>query len=282
MIKRGEQMKIYLDILIFSNVMLTLIFIKLLSLTVHTRLRRKNKLLCLIPAAASSLLIILKPQNYAESLLIILAKIFSVTLIVKLAFGLRLEKRLFTYSAAYIAVNIAFGGICMLLWEFFGAGFIRAGNFTVYFDVPLWLLILCTAAAYLLITLYEKLIFISAVKNESYRAAFVCGDFSAEMPAVSDTGNRLIDSFSGEPVVIFSSSKIYYHFDLDDPGKYPVTGFHMIPCSTVAGASVIPVTLRGRITISNDSGQIKELKCAAGIIKSSGSERAIFDPRLLI
>ena len=275
-------MKIYLDILIISNVMTTLIFIKILSLAVHTRLRRKKVLLCLIPAAISSLLIIVKSQNFAESLLITLAKIFAVTLIVKLAFGLRLEKRLMIYTAAYIAVNIAFGGICMLLWEFFGAGFIRSGNFTVYFDVPLWLLIACTAAAYLLITLYEKLMFISAAKAENYRAVFVCGDFAAEMPAVSDTGNRLTDSFSGEPVVIFSSDRIYDHFDLDNCGSLPVKGFHLIPCSTVTGKSLMPVTLSGRITIICGCGKSKELRCAAGITKSSGRDRAIFDPRLLI
>lgn len=275
-------MKIYLDILIISNVMITLVFIKTVSAIVHTRLRRKNRLLCLIPAAISSLLIILRPENYFESLLITLIKLIASALIVKLAFGLKLEKRLLTYTAAYIAVNIAFGGICMLLWELFGADFIHTGNLTVYFNVPLWLLIMCVAAVYGFITLYEKLMFISSARAESYRAVFVYGDFTAELPAVSDTGNRLIDSFSGEPVVIFSCDRIYYHFDLDNAGSYPVSGFYLIPCSTVAGSSLMPVTLKGKITIHSGSGESKELRCAAGITKSHGKDRAIFDPRLLL
>lgn len=275
-------MKIYLDILMISNILLTLIFIRIMSLTVHSRLRRKNKLKCLVPAALSSLLMIVRPENYVESLAVTLAKIIAVTLIVKLAFGLSFEKRLITYTAAYIGINIAFGGICMFIWEFFGAEFIIIGNLTVYFNVPIWLLILCTAAAYAAITLYEKLMFSENTRTESYRALFVYGDYSAELPAISDTGNKLTDAFSGEPVVVFCSDKLYYHFDLDDPSKLPYSGFHLIPCSTVSGMSILPVTLNGKVTILQSSGQRKELRCAAGITKSTGKERAIFDPRLLL
>ena len=275
-------MKVYIDVLIISNILINTVFVKILAAAVHEKPKRKNILLCMIPAALSSLLIVIKPESYPESLLITVLKLAAVTLIVKIAFRLKTEKRLFIYTSIYIAVNIAFGGLCMIMWELFGAGFIKTGNLTVYFDIPIWLLILCTAAAYGLITMYERIRFTASVGKEKYRALFVFGSFSAEVPAVSDTGNKLIDSFSGEPVVVFSSSRIYYHFDLDDPGNYPTGGFHLIPCTTIAGTSLLPVTLKGKVTIFSDSGLIKELCCAAGITKSSGKDRAIFDPRLLI
>ena len=125
-------MKVFIDILIISNLIITLVFERILSIAMHTKLSRRNKLKSLIPAAISSLLLLVRPENYLESLLITVAKLSAVTLIVKLAFGIAFEKRLVSYTAAYIAVNIAFGGICMFLWEFFGAEFIHIGKKGVY------------------------------------------------------------------------------------------------------------------------------------------------------
>ena len=275
-------MKIYLDILIVSNVLITLIFIRILSLTVHTKIRRKRLLLCMLPASAASLLIMIKPDSFAESLLITIIKITASALIVKTAFGLKAGKRLLIYTSAYIAENIAFGGICMVIWELFGAKFLMTGNFTVYFNVPFPLLIICIAAAYAAITLYERVMFTTHTRAESYRATFNYGDISVDIPAVSDSGNRLTDSFSGEPVVVFSSDRLYRLFDLDREELYPAAGFHLIPYSTVNSTSLLPVTLKGKVTISDSSGSSRELRCAVGILKSSGRERAIFDPRLLI
>ena len=102
------------------------------------------------------------------------------------------------------------------------------------------------------------------------------------MPAVSDTGNLLTDNFSGEPVVIFKSRRLYEYFGLDSEQSYAVNGFHLIPFETVSGRGLIPVTLRGEVTIHSSDGTSKAVRCAVGILDSTGGERAIFDPKLLI
>ena len=279
---RGDSMKIYLDILLISNAVITLIFVKLLTLIVHIRISGKRYALCMLIGGAASLLMLIRPENFGEGLLMTLAKLISVGLTVRAGFGKQSAGRLFTYTAVYVAVNIAFGGICMVIWEMTGSNAVRISNYAVYFDVPLWLLIVCVSATYLLITLYERLTFFSKAKERKFKARFALGDISVTLPAVSDTGNRLTDSFSGEPVVIFSSSRLFDSLGLGDESSYSFTGFHLIPYSTVSSTSLMPVTLRGRVTIISEDGAVKELNCASGIIKSSGSERAIFDPRLLI
>lgn len=279
---RGEKMKIYLDVLMFSNIIITLVFIRILSVIVHIKLRKKRLFICMIPAAASSLLLLISPDNFFEALLITFAKIIASMLIVKIAIKTDSNKKVIVYTAVFIAENIAFGGVCMLIWEMFGGEFLISKNYSVYFNVPLPLLIGCVAASYGLITLYERILFITKTREEKYKLTFTYGDFFAELPAVSDSGNRLIDSFSGEPVIVFSSDRVYLHFDLDNESSYGIKGFHMIPYSTVNGTSLLPVTLGGKVIITNSSGLSKDISCAVGITKGCGKERAIFDPRLLL
>ncbi len=275
-------MKIYLDVLMLSNALITLVFVRLLSLITHTALRRRGLLLSMLAGAAGSLIILIRPDGFAESLLLTAGKLAISALTVAIAFSLRKIGRVIRFTAAYIAVNIAFGGICMLLWELTGAGFVRAHNLTVYFNVPLWLLMLCVAAAYLLISVYERLCFRAEVKAKRYRAVYTLGDYSIDLPAVSDTGNKLRDCFSGEPVVIFASDRLCEHFGIDDTSALTVQGFRLIPYSTVAGGGLLPVTLRGTVTVSDGEQLRKELRCAVGITRSRGRERAVFDPALLI
>ena len=273
------MMKIYIDILLISNALITLVFLKILCLAAHTKLPGKRMLSGAGTGALSSLLMLVRPDNYGESLLLTIIKLLFTFLTVFAAFG---RHRLLSRYVGYIVINIVFGGICMIFWEMAGGDFIRIKNYTVYFNVPMWLLIVCVAAAYLLLTLYEKITFISGCRTKKYKAEFSLGDISVTLPAVSDTGNKLTDSFSGEPVVIFCSDRLYSYFDLDDESRYPVSGFHLIPYKTVNSSSLMAVTLKGSVTVSDDSGDSKTLSCAAGITKSGGKERAIFDPRLLI
>lgn len=275
-------MKIYIDILLISNALITLVFLKILCLATHTKLTGKRMLSGTASGALSSLLMLIRPDNFGESLLLTFVKLLSMFITVLAAFGRCGKRKLITRYTAYIVINIAFGGICMLFWEMIGGDIIRIKNYTVYFNVPMWLLIVCVTAAYMLLTIYEKITYISGCRTKKYQAEFSLGNCSVTLPAVSDTGNKLIDSFSGEPVVIFCSDRLYRYFDLDDESKFPVSGFHLIPFSTVNGSSLIAVTVKGSITVSDESGDSKALDCAAGITRSGGRERAIFDPRLLI
>ncbi len=275
-------MKIYIDLLIISNALITLVLVKLLSIITHSALKRKGHVLSIMFGAISSTIIILKAENFIESLAITIVKVFILLITVKLAFDPQSKQKLFSYTMYYIALNIVLGGICLAVWEFFGAGFIKAHNMTVYFKIPIWLLMMCVAATYFIITIYEKHSFRNSCKNKAYKAVFTYGDISLTLPAVSDSGNVLIDSFSGEPVVIFSSNKLYDYFELDNENKYYSSGFHLIPYSTVSSKSLMPVTLKGKTLIIESDSIIKEIKCAVGIVKSSGKERAIFNPKLLM
>ena len=82
--------------------------------------------------------------------------------------------------------------------------------------------------------------------------------------------------------MVFCSKRLYTAFDLDDENSFAVSGFRLIPYSTADSSGPMPVTLKGKVTIFDSSGEGKEIRCAAGIINSSGRERAIFNPKLLL
>jgi hypothetical protein len=87
-------------------------------------------------------------------------------------------------------------------------------NYVVYFDISLLQLAVCCAAVYLIAVTADTLRRRRSETIGRYRAVFRMGNFVKELPAFSDTGNLLRDSFTGAPVMIFRSDELYRRFDL--------------------------------------------------------------------
>ena len=103
-----------------------------------------------------------------------------------------------------------------------------------------------------------------------------------KVPAICDSGNRLCDSFTGTPVVVFCCDRLFYHYDLDRDEPDPLSGFRVIPCSTVSGEGLIHITAAGSVKIIDDKDRVHNVKCYVGIKPSlNGKSRAIFNPALL-
>ena len=275
-------MTIYLDMLFLSNFILTAVTLSLLARLTHSKLSRKHAAAGCAVGSLSSLVIVLAPESFGESLLITLFKLGAVCLTVRIACGKLSAPLLRDRILIYITINVIFGGCCIALWDLFGGDVITVKNCTVCFNVPLHTLMICVSGAYLLLWIYDRRVSRCRERKGVFSAVYSCGDRSISMPAVSDTGNLLTDNFSGEPVIIFKSRRLYEYFGLDSEQSYAVNGFHLIPFETVSGRGLIPVTLRGEVTIHSSDGMAKAVRCAVGILDSTGGERAIFDPKLLI
>ena len=276
-------MKIYIDVLFITNAAVTLMFLLGLNKITHSPLKRLRAAASCIFSGISSLLVIAEPENFLQSFIITAVKILSVFITIAIAFKWNGFLHLIKFFLLYLAMNLVFAGCCFMLWEITGSRIIYIKNYTVYFDISLISIAVSTIAAYIIISVYDLITTRSFRKNIIYKAKYSVGDYEVVIPAVSDSGNILCDSFTGIPVIVFYCDELYEHFNLDYDNYFTVNGFRLIPYSTVNGRSLMPVTSKGKVEIISGNNFTKEVKCYVGIVKSDNNRSsAIFNPSLLV
>ena len=274
-------MKIYVDVLMLTNAVITLTYIKCIALITHEKLLPKNEIIAAVISAFGSLIMTVECGSFWSSLIMTVGKFALVGAIVTEAFRPRSAAALIGRTAAYIVCDLIFGGMCMALVSLTHRRLLFVKNYTAYFDVTLPQLGVCCAGVYLAGMMLETLKRRNFARVQRYRAEYRLGAYSAEFAAIADTGNKLCDSFTGAPVVIFRSDELYTRFALDRPEQLLFYGFRPVPFETVTGEGLIYVTSRGTVTISC-TGMRKQVRCCTGILPGGGkSGYAVFDPNIL-
>lgn len=275
-------MKIYLDVLIITNAVITIVYIKCISKITHYDISKLRAGISSIIGGVASLLVIAQSDSFIKSALIAIIKIAVSSLIVLIAFKVNSIKKFIRYIFLYFFMNLIFTGICFIIWQAVGSSIIYIKNFTVYFNISLLHMTVATILIYCIISIYEWLLYKKFSLSESYKAIYSIGDYQLELPAISDSGNRLCDPFTATPVVIFCCNELYDHFNLDNDRVHLHAGFRLTPCSTISGESVIPITSKGKVTITDSRKNSKVVKCCVGITRNENQKaRAIFNPDLL-
>ena len=276
-------MKIYIDILIITNICMTLIFILCLARLTHSKLKDTNIVISSVIGGASSVLALVRPENSIEGLFLWIIKLISIALIVYISLRPDSIEQHIKYVFLYVIANTVFGGICLFLWNSGSAKVIFINTMTVYFDIPLIKLILATIITYLFITIYEYLQRKTFDPNKKYRLILKIEKLEYVLPAVADTGNSLTDVFTGKPVVVICCDELYYHFQLNRDEIALRTGFHSIPFSTINGKGLINVTNNAYVEIIDNEKNKKSVDCAVGItLNNSKASRAVFSPSLIL
>ena len=275
-------MKIYLDILVLTNLILTIGLLSCCGRLTSSRLSPKRTAAAGLIGSLCSLIWLIDAGSFPAALFIILLKLCGLAAVIFVAFRPAILRRFALYTFVYLGIEILFGGLCMVMWELTGSQVILYKNYIPYLDVPLWIIALSIAFCYVIISAAEHLMLRRQLAAKQYRIRFSLGDYEVTMPGVCDTGNMLEDVFTGTPVVIFSSSELYEHFALDESEKLFIKGFHLVPYSTVDGTRLIAVTAKGRVTVFEGESFVKEADCSAGILDSKSPARAIFNPQILL
>lgn len=274
-------MKIYLDILILTNAITTLVMIRCVSRLSHRSLRIRQEMAGAAVGGAAALIALPTSTDFISALGITLLKAAALSAVILAAFRPENVRVFVRLGSLYLMCELIFGGACMAFVGITRRQVLYIRNYVVYFDVTLVQLGVCCGAVYLIITLAEtvKRRQMSAVVK--YRAEFRLGGFRAEFPAFADTGNKLCDAFTGLPVMIFRSDELYNRYNLDRPEQLAMYGFRPVPYSTINGDGLICVTSRAEISVG-DKGEFVRCLCCAGILPSNGKkDYAIFDPQML-
>ncbi len=272
-------MKIYLDILLITNAAVCLILLEASAAVTHTALRPLRSFCAAVIGSSASLFIAVECSSYFAAALVCTAKLAVMALCVFTAFGR--SSRLLQNLIIYIAAKTLFTGICFVFWQLSDSRTLIVQSFTVYFNVSVLRLILAAGAVYVLLEAAEKVRSLRG-RLDGFRAVYQRGSLIVCMPAVCDSGNRLTDSFTGQPIVVLCSDKLYYKFGLDSDLPEGLTGFRLTPYRSVGGSGLLHITSSGTVRLIDPSGRSRPLRCTVGIARSYGNaQRALFSPVLL-
>lgn len=150
-------MKIYIDILLVTNAIMTLIMLEAAGRICHKVISPLRLLTACSVGGLSSLVMAIDSRGYFTAVLIVVIKLVSAVFTVLIAFGCKDPWQLLRYFIIYCAVDAVFTGIVVTLWQISGSKVIFFRNLTVYFDISLFKLALACGIAYGLLCLYENI-----------------------------------------------------------------------------------------------------------------------------
>lgn len=267
---------IYIDVLLILNIYVNYFLLRATARLTHTVITGRRLAATAAIGSLTSLTILLPPLGSAANLLI---KVIFALLIVFMAFGKRSLRTYLYLCGIFFAINFIFAGFIMALSIMFNPSRMVTNNSSLYIDFSLISLIIFTAAAYFAVCLVRRGLDKSSIGDKKYRIIIGMGEKSVDIPAISDSGNLLRDSFSGSPIIVCGfeelSKVIPCHSEVSE-----LRGFRMIPCSTVMGGAVMPVFRPDRVAIYVEgNSDRKNVDALVGIVPKRPI--AVFNPKLL-
>lgn len=265
---------IYLDVLLVQSLYVNYFLLRATARLTHTRLRLGR---CLLAAGGSclfSLLIFLPPLPLLIQLLF---KLAAAAATVTMAFGFHREGWLCQFGC-FFGCNFLLAGLLLAVCSVAKNGFATWGNSYCYLDFSLLQLILFTALAYAMLHLCSILRGRRHHVNDKFQVLIQLNQKTIVLPGLADTGNNLVDVFSGVPVVVCAESQLTPLLD----GKCIelLRGYRLLPCTTVTAEGLMPLFRPDTLCIRNlTSGKSRAVDAMIGI--GGTQESAIFHPILM-
>lgn len=285
-------MVIYIDVLILINLYVTYFQISAVSLLTHRRVKNIRVIVGSAIGAAASLTVFV-PQDMTLLLTVIkLALCFVITFAV---FGRNKIPDFVRLLLFLLLVNFVFSGLMLCIWLFAAPMNMLFINGTVYFGIDTFTVLVCTAVSYLLLRLIRLILDKNGSCDRKYTVIISNLGKICRLCALADSGNGLVDCFSGLPVIICrkencadisppSVNKIYDKKDLADISPGDLKGLRILPFSTV-GKSGMACTFKvdSVSVIDEQSGKEYCVNALIGIVLGGNQEfEAVFNPKILV
>lgn len=275
---------IYIDVLIVLNIYVNFFLMKATAKLTHTPLKTSRCVLSSVTGSLFSLTIFLPDMNFLIPLAI---KLGAAVIITAMAFGIKDKWQTVKLVFFFYLVNFIFGGIIMLFYLTFRPGFMAFGNTYFYVDFSLLSLVIFTAVSYFAVTAVRRLMDKGCDTKGKYKVLIHHGKSTVSVDAVADTGNSLVDMFSGKPVIICRREDLRGVADLPaEPAAenaellYKTNGVRFIPYSTIGNRGMIAVFSPDEILICDaERGKTRKVDAMIGI--NTQDVPAIFNPKLL-
>lgn len=270
---------IYVDVLIILNIYVNFFLIITTAKIMHSPIKTGRCIAAAVYGSLYSLLILIPHLGIFINTLIKLAAAVTIILI---AFGFGGKLRLIKESIVFFAINIILAGVIYAVYSWLKPEFMHFNNTYFYMDFSLIILVITTAAMYFAVSIARRFADRIPEKTGYYKIIIRYRDKTASLSGIADTGNVLVDFFSGKPVIVCGRDKLQEitgEADFDFSAGGIPKGFRMIPCSTVSGSSLMPVFKPDEIIILDAEKNIKKVEALVGF--GASDSEAVFNPRLL-
>lgn len=267
---------IYIDVLIVLNVYVNYFLLRITAGISHLPLKAAR---CAAASFYGSLfsLLILFPTIPAVILTAI--KSLAAVSIVFFAFGSGGIKRLMKSTAIFFAVNFSLAGAVYAVYSWLKPTSLHFNNTYFYIDFSIAVLLITTAVLYIAVKI-AMMISGAGAGEGNYSVTVKYRGKTLLMGGLADTGNALIDYFSGLAVIICDERRAAEIVGVGDILENLPKGFRLIPCSTVSDSGLIPIFRPDEVMIRNiDNGEEKKVDAMIGFGRSGGE--AVFNPKLL-
>lgn len=266
---------IYLDVLLVFNLYVNYILLCMTARLTHSRLRTGR---CLAASALGSLSTLIMFLPEMPVILSVLCKLLTAVLLCMAAFGWHDRMRLFFCSICLFGSSFALAGILLALSIMCSVRVVHV-NSCWYLDVSLLHLVLFTIAAYILLHTVQYLRDRTHAADGGYRVSIRYRCCTVQLQGLADTGNSLVDFFTGKPVIICDRTP--FADIAPAPDRLPPKGFRLLPCETVSGKGMIPVFQPDEVVIyAERTGRYRKVDVLIGIGERE-NKRAIFHPKIL-
>ncbi len=270
-------MIIYLDVLIAVNFCITYFSLKGTARLLHAGYKTGRLIAASVFGGFSSLTALFSLE-FIPALLLKIAVTAIITLIT-FGFGRIYDFTLRTLTSAVTAALVC--GVTIMLREVTGSSFFAAAGGYPYLDISVFHLVISTAAAYLLITLFRR-ISDKPKSGEMIKLLIKKDDCTAEILAYPDSGNNLYDFLTGLPVIVCRKDSIRQI--IPDFKKSP-KGIRIIPFSTVGGGGLVTAFRADSVTVYRENGSKTQIDALVGTkedVLINENFDAVINPKIII
>ncbi len=245
---------IYLDVLLAVNWVIDFLLLHATARLTHTPTRGRRLVLGAAVGAASCCVVLLPALPAPLSVACKAAGALAMT---AAAFRWCGVGALLRRTAVLFVLSAAFAGAAMALWVFVAPTGLQVVNGVVYYELSPLLLIALTAVSYGLLCLAGRFMRRREPAGRSYRLRIVYHGHTAEVAALYDSGNGLIEPFSGAPAVVADYAAVAAVLSpaWEPSRRTPPPGARLIPFSSVGGDGFLPAFRPERLTVCGEEGE---------------------------
>lgn len=273
-------MIIYLDVLLVINIYVNFLLLK----GTEKFLGRPTKQWRITAGAligSLSCLVFLLPENL--NVILLPLKLISGAVIVLITFGYGGLRNFLKSVLLFFCINFLFAGMITASEFLFNSSVMSVRNGVLYLDLSLLTLIGATIAAYIILSVFHMIMIKKRLQGAVCQVTVVYNRNTAVLSALEDTGNQLVDYFTGKPVILCNKERIARllpdcGFSLSDIPK----GFRVIPLSTVNSKGTAYIFKPDKVFIKETGENAREITALIGFTEENKmSEEAILNPNLL-
>lgn len=270
---------IYIDILLLINIFINYFLLLATSFILHTPAKKIRIILTAFVGSLFSLFILLPPIPLA---VMFFARILIALLLVIICFGYKTKKALIKQTFVFFLVNFIFAGIMMAVWTFMPLNNMYYKNYNVYFQIPTYLIMICTLLAFFIIKITGFFLAKSKSNCEIYNVLIGMEGKNQIVTGFVDSGNSLVETFSGLPVIVVNLDAIkdlipsdLFDFFLSPQNNYNKIENHkwkskirLIPFNVVDGEGIMAGFRPDKIQLTDSNNKKTDISAFVAVTAS--------------